>query len=160
MTNKCGSCSACCRVYAIPQLQKSAHDWCKHCVIGESCKIYEARPQVCVEFECMWLQSQSLEPRERWDVSLRPDKSKVVFGPSSHEKVIAVTTMPNAKDAWKRPAIKALIDRLIASGLFVVVGAPASTERTLFGPRGSKTVQMTEPDENGMQWSTDKELRM
>lgn len=155
MTNHCGSCTACCRVFDIPQLEKPAGAWCQHCDIGKGCKIYEARPQPCVEFECLWLISQKREDkREQLPASLRPDRCKVVFAPSTDETVMAALTMPHAPDAWRRPAVRSMIDTLVKLNAFsVVCGAPRSTRRTMVDADGEHEVQMTEPDENGMQWN-------
>jgi len=45
---------------------------------------------------------------------------------------------------------------MIASGMRVVVGPPASIRKTMLDERGEREVEMTEPDENGMQWSVTK----
>lgn len=152
--NKCGTCTACCRVYAIPAVGTKAGEWCKHCDIGKGCKVYADRPPVCVEFACMWLQSQRHAPLP---IELRPDKSKVVFNMSTNPKIVTATTMPGAPDAWQKPAVMKLIKGLNAIGLAVTIGPPAALKQLLLGPDGSReVVEMTEPDENGMQWSKDR----
>lgn len=149
--NKCGSCTACCKVYAIPQINKPAGDWCTHCAIGKGCKIYTRRPATCIDFECLWLQSQRHAPLP---VELRPDKSKIVFNMSTNPKIITAVTMPGADDAWQRPAVRKLIDRILKGGVAVSIG-PARTmvQRVLLPNGATKMVEMTEPDENGVQWS-------
>jgi hypothetical protein len=80
--------------------------------------VYEQRPQRCVEFECLWLQSQKREnPRERLGPSLRPDKCKVVFSNSTNGNPACVfaTTMPGAPLA-QQPVVLDLIERLTRSG--------------------------------------------
>lgn len=154
--NHCGSCTACCRVFDIPQVQKPAGVWCQHCDIGKGCKIYEARPQPCVEFECLWLLSQKREdPNEHLPASLRPDRCKVVFAPSTDENVMAALTMPGTPMAWQRKDVRALINRLVNnnSGMGVVAGAARSTTRTMIDKDGEHEVRMTEPDADGMQWN-------
>lgn len=72
---ECGACSACC--YAIPvrdaALRKAGHRLCPH--QGErGCGIYEARPESCREFRCMWLGG--------WGrLSDRPDRLGLVVEP-------------------------------------------------------------------------------
>jgi len=156
MTNHCGSCTACCRVFDIAELKKPAGKWCDHCAIGNGCTIYDVRPKACVEFECLWLLSQKREnPRERLPLVLRPDKSKVVFAPSTNESVIAALTMPGAPLAWERPDVRGLIDALVKGpGDFsVVAGAPGALDRTVINRDGTHPVRMTPPDENGMQFN-------
>lgn len=154
MAGDCGSCTACCRVYAIPSLDKPAGKWCEHCAIGEGCKVYETRPALCVDFQCLWLMSQSKDaplPAE-----LRPDRCKVVFSPTTNPDIMAGITMPGAPDAWRRKAARDLIDTMVKNKYRVVIGPPASLTKTMIDHRGEREVEMTEPDENGMQWSVTK----
>lgn len=156
MSNLCGECSACCRAFNIPKLNKPAGKWCDHCIIGKSCDIYETRPQVCVEFECFWLQSQKRRPEEQMSLALRPDKCKVILSTSTNERVIAATTMPGDPTAWRRPEVMTVIRNIVRQGYAVVVGGSMSTKRTLFDARGAREVTLSEPDENGVQWGKDE----
>ena len=155
MTNHCGTCTACCRVFDVPQVKSPAGEWCTHCAIGKGCKIYEARPEPCVTFTCLWLQSQQREdPREHMPVSLRPDKSKVVLATTTNPNVISAVTLPGSPTAWRRPDVRAVINALVKDGVFgVVVGAPASTTRTMVDRDGEHEVRLTEPDATGMQYN-------
>jgi hypothetical protein len=155
MTNHCGSCTACCRVFDIPQLSKPAGKWCQHCDIGKGCKIYDDRPKPCVEFECLYFQSQKREnPSERLPLSLRPDNCKVVFAPSTNEEVLAALTMPGSPTAWRRSDVRNLIDKIVKhNNMAVVCGAARSTRRTLVAQDGEHDVYLTEPDENGIQYN-------
>ena len=57
MNNReCGDCNMCCKLPNInnPKNFKKDYTWCKHCEIGVGCKIYELRPKVCKDFQCMW----------------------------------------------------------------------------------------------------------
>lgn len=156
MAGDCGSCTACCRVYAIPALDKPAGKWCQHCAIGNGCRIYEERPALCVDFKCLWLQSQSREDkRERLPDELRPDRCKVVFSPSTNPDIMAAITMPGAPLAWQREPVRGLIETMVTNDYRVVVGPPASTRKIMITHRGEREVEMTEPDENGMQWSVE-----
>tara|TARA_R110000787_G_scaffold70330_1_gene156424 strand:- start:219 stop:869 length:651 start_codon:yes stop_codon:yes gene_type:complete len=57
----CGDCTLCCKLVPVPALQKEGHEWCKHCAIGEGCKIYKDRPLDCQGFECFWHAGLTLE---------------------------------------------------------------------------------------------------
>jgi hypothetical protein len=155
MAGLCGSCTACCRVYAIPEIRKPAGTWCTHCAIGEGCKVYEARPTLCVEFKCLWLQSQAR--KEPLADELRPDRCKVVFSPTINEdgknNGLAAITMPGMPDAWRKGAARRLIDNAVSNGLTVIAGPPATTRKVSIDKYGEREVAMTAPDENGMQWS-------
>ena len=147
----------CCRVYAIPDLDKPAGKWCQHCAIGHGCEIYANRPKLCVDYECLWLQSQSRpDPRNRLPADLRPDRCKVVFSPTTDPTIMAAITMPGVSDAWRKGAARKLIEALTKGGVCVSVGPPASKRRVNVTSKGEREVEMSEPDENGMQWSIAK----
>ena len=156
--NHCGTCTACCRVFAIPEIKKAAGVWCKSCTVGVGCQIYEQRPKPCVEFECLYLQARTRDDiRDHLPDELRPDRCKVVFHPTTDPEVMAATTMPDSPDAWRRKPVKKLIDRMVAAGYRVAVGGPASATRTLITSTGERTQRMTPPDENGMQFNIQEE---
>ena len=159
MKNHCGNCTACCKVFNIPELDKPAGKWCDHCKIGSGCKIYEERPEICSDFKCLWLESQN-HPNEQLSPGLRPDKCKIVFSPTTNPKIISATIDKNYPLAWKEGEAFELIKFIAKEGGAVVVGYPNAPKRTMIkrdlDKIIAKEVQMTEPDENGMQWSKDE----
>lgn len=57
---ECGTCSVCCMLPQITELDKPVNVPCQHLksdltVIGQ-CSIYERRPGSCSNFECLWRQ--------------------------------------------------------------------------------------------------------
>ena len=55
MTRKCGTCRECCIALEVKSVDKPAGKFCKHlCRVG--CGIYEARPDECREYNCLWLE--------------------------------------------------------------------------------------------------------
>jgi hypothetical protein len=139
-------------VFAIPEFKKPAGKWCEHCAIGIGCTIYEKRPRVCADFTCVWLESFSHTP-DGLPEEARPDKCKVVFSATTKDGLISGTLMPGHPDAWRRGAANWMIARMVEGGLSVVVGLPGSTSKTMIDKYGEREVQVTEPDERGMQWS-------
>lgn len=74
---ECGSCTACCTVFDVSELEKGMFETCKHvCEVG--CAIYEDRPEPCRAFRCQWLRGL-LEVDGTIDPALRPDACGVVF---------------------------------------------------------------------------------
>ena len=69
----CGSCSMCCYLpsFEVGEWKKPENQWCRHCS-GNSCNIYAERPELCQEFECMWLMCTILG--DHW----YPKKSKII----------------------------------------------------------------------------------
>jgi len=79
--NHCGSCSLCCKVKSIGELDKPMNTWCRHCDKGKGCRIYDtaAKPPSCTEYNCLWLETQKFEDASlRLPERFRPDRTRVV----------------------------------------------------------------------------------
>jgi hypothetical protein len=104
----------CCRLPAIPQMlrgwvnyfavgnsgdSKSLPVLCRHCEPGRGCMIYEARPPVCRQYVCAWLDG-------RLPASWRPlDSGLVVSFHRAPKDTIArceIFVDPADPDRWKR----------------------------------------------------------
>ena len=72
MSRQCGECSLCCKTNRIDELESPAGQWCKHCTPGDGCGLHIDRPQVCRNFECLWLGGM-------FDEDMRPDRIGVLF---------------------------------------------------------------------------------
>lgn len=63
----CGSCSLCCTVLRVDELQKLGGVPCsKLGAAGEGCSIHATRPGICRRYRCLWLQGR-LEAGDRPD---------------------------------------------------------------------------------------------
>lgn len=102
----CGTCTMCCKLLHIRELDKPAGVWCRSCNPGEGCTIYATRPQVCRDFECMWLQEECIPE------SLRPDKSHVILWVDETGDKLFVSVDPNYPDAWKNKEMRELLDTM------------------------------------------------
>lgn len=52
----CGTCSLCCKLRCVRELNQSIDTWCKHASPGRcGCLIYPDRPSSCRGFICGWL---------------------------------------------------------------------------------------------------------
>lgn len=71
MSKVCGTCTLCCKLMYILELEKPGNRWCQHCTPGKGCNIYDAKPRSCSDFMCLWLNSDL--PDE-----FRPDKIHIV----------------------------------------------------------------------------------
>jgi len=69
----CGTCSLCCKLMHIVELNKPMGQWCPNCLKSGGCKIYETRPNECRDFDCEWL--RNAEVSEEW----QPLRSKMVL---------------------------------------------------------------------------------
>ena len=83
----CGACTLCCKLIAVPELEKPVDTWCAHCDrAGGGCRVFGTpkRPKACGEWECVWLQSQSnSDPGKRLAPELRPDRTHVILTPGT-----------------------------------------------------------------------------
>lgn len=76
----CGSCTMCCKLMGVPELDKPPGEWCKHCDPKVGCTIYDDRPESCKDFECLWLQAQSREVKSMlMGPGLKPNQCKGVI---------------------------------------------------------------------------------
>lgn len=111
----CGTCTACCKIMAIDELEKPASVWCHHCEIAKGCKIYESRPDSCRKFKCLWLTDPRLPD------SMRPDKTKAVFHVEKDKGRLKVNVDPDRPDAWKVGLTKQYIDLVRTAGVDVLI---------------------------------------
>ena len=94
MPRECGTCTMCCKVMGIKEIDKPSGQWCPHCLPGRGCAIYSDRPSECRTFNCDWLQAEALGPE--W----KPEKSKIVLV-SRYGRLVAYVD-PATPAAWKK----------------------------------------------------------
>jgi hypothetical protein len=122
----------CCKVYRIEDLDKPAGKWCAHCVIGSGCKTYDDRPQQCRDFNCVWLQDDTLP------LSWKPDASKIVFSIYPTTGFVYGQVDASSPFAWQKEpyisGLRAWSERLLQERrhLLIFVG----TNATLIMPPG------------------------
>jgi len=99
----------CCKLMAIPALEKPANSWCPKYVMKKGCGDYGGRPQACRAFECLYLTADALP--EAW----RPDKAKFMIWSGREGRRLIVDVDPANPMAWRQPPyyaqIKAWSDR-------------------------------------------------
>jgi len=113
----CGTCTLCCRLPDIDDLNKPADEWCRHCVAGQGCSIYQYRPMLCRDFVCHWLTREGLG--DEW----APQRSHLmVYGEGQQ---ITVLADPDYPDLWRHPPympqFKAWASNAEARGGYVIV---------------------------------------
>ena len=104
----CGSCSMCCKVFRVVEVDKKPGQWCRHIIHGRGCGIHATRPSICRTFFCWYLQNAQLGPE--W----KPEKAKFVLYTEMKGKRIVVATDPSAPAAWRKPAYYPQIKRWAA----------------------------------------------
>lgn len=91
----CDTCTMCCKILSIKDLEKPQGQWCSHCNIGKGCKIYDLRPEECKTFYCGYLSWVMVN--EWWF----PAKCKMVIVSELDGNRIAVHVDPARPNAWK-----------------------------------------------------------
>src|SRR5258708_36396047 len=69
----CGTCTLCCKAVGVVEIAKPGGVWCRHCVSGKRCTVYETRYVSCRTFYCEWMVQKALGPE--W----KPDRAKFVL---------------------------------------------------------------------------------
>lgn len=113
----CGNCTLCCKVLAVPELEKPADVPCKH--IGKGCSIYEDRPQSCRDVECLWLLTRNRVMNVTMPASTRPDRCGVVV--TAHEGYVVLHVDPDKPaDSGNKPPIQPVMSKLLHRGIRVL----------------------------------------
>ena len=99
----CGTCSLCCKVAAIKELDKPAGVWCQHARPGQGCSIHGRHPRDCETFRCGWLEMDALG--EDW----KPINSKFVLRLDEDLRRLIVSNDPAHPAAWKKPSFYKVI---------------------------------------------------
>ena len=115
----CGGCTLCCKVYALPALEKPPGVWCRHCEPGKGCKIHDALPERCRLFNCLWLSDGKLP--DEW----RPDRAKFVLSIHPTNGFVYGQVDPGSPAAWRRApyfaGLKAMAKALLAERRHVLM---------------------------------------
>lgn len=109
----CGSCTLCCKVMKVNELDKPVGQWCKHCVTTNGCQIYPDRPQSCRDFQCLWLQGHLPED---W----KPNKIKTVLW-MEQDEVLMWHEDPNGPETSRHGETAETLQRMVEAGAVVVI---------------------------------------
>jgi hypothetical protein len=101
----CGSCSLCCKVFSVPDVDSPRSVLCQHCIPGKGCSIHASRPAICRNFYCNWLLIETLEPE--W----QPEQAKMVLQTIAFSDALGLVVHvdPDFPDNWRLPPYYARI---------------------------------------------------
>lgn len=115
----CGSCTLCCYMPDIEELDKPANIFCRHCIPGAGCSAYEARPATCRDFLCAWMSDTLLG--DAWE----PSRCHMMVYRQGRQ--ITVLVDPEHPRAWLREPYRGQLYRWArearAEGGYVIVYA-------------------------------------
>jgi hypothetical protein len=135
----CGSCSLCCKLLAIDELDKPAGRWCRHCRPGRGgCSIYADRPDVCRGFHCGWLDGvvgNYWYPLRSHLVLTRgdPDDRRDQYGRPVSWHLIYVD--PDYPEIWRREPYWTELRRWVLMGLRGAADGSARWTAVMVGAR-------------------------
>lgn len=100
----------CCKTFAIPELEKSAQQWCRHVVQGQGCGIHPTRPEVCRLFFCHWLRNPHLGPE--W----KPDRARFLMFTEMGGRRLVVAPDAGSPSVWRKQPFYAQFKRWAVAG--------------------------------------------
>jgi hypothetical protein len=92
----CGTCTLCCKVAAVEEMNKPNGAWCSHCKSGSGCTIYDRRPPSCRSFYCQWMLEKGLGPE--W----KPERAKFAMVKTEGGRRLTALVDPGFPSAWRR----------------------------------------------------------
>jgi uncharacterized protein len=112
----CGSCSLCCKLLRVLELDKPANEWCDFCNPGHGgCSIYDSRPSICRGYYCGWMLSSGVG--DEW----YPLTCHMILSIGRIDGVQMVTVTVDGKYplVWREPKYHQQLVRMAHGGLKV-----------------------------------------
>lgn len=117
MNRRCGSCTACCKILPVVELNKPALTRCAHQRHGKGCTIYPDRPMSCRLWSCLWLSDEATARLSRPDIShyvIDPVPDYVTAqkddGTSEDWPVMQIWVDERHPHAHRDPALREMLD--------------------------------------------------
>jgi len=137
---ECGRCILCCKIMAVPQIDKPELTWCKYLDRRRKyCKKYDVRPKACREFNCLWLMGMFGENDS-------PENTNVVFSVNNPkgDLIQCIIAFELYAGAANEGRAKRIIQRVVLKGVPVII--VYGDGRNLLLPDGVKIEQVIETD--------------
>lgn len=120
----CGACNLCCKLLAVPDINKPARMLCWWTGVHGGCQRQSEKASdpallACAQFKCLWLASQTHENEEYHQPrAMRPDITHVVIGPYDREDdtLIYVQVDPEHPSAWKKEPVASYLRGIMDRG--------------------------------------------
>jgi hypothetical protein len=139
MKRRCGSCTLCCKLLPVQELNKKANERCRHQRLT-GCRIYLDRPVSCRVWSCRWLIEDVQLPRPDrtgYVIDLMVDFVIVDEGPPKGEQRIPVMQVwcdPDRPNAWRTPELRAYIEKWAEEGTATIIRFSNVEAITVFAP--------------------------
>jgi len=142
-TRKCGSCTLCCKMLPVRELDKGANERCKF-QRHTGCTVYhkEGMPLSCYYWNCRWLTGEDTHDLHRPDrshyvIDAVPDYIAIVdnaTGESHNLEVVQIWCDPAHRDAHRDPVLRAYLYRRAEEGIAALVRFSASEALNIMAP--------------------------
>lgn len=140
-TKTCGSCSLCCKVLRVDELEKPMGVWCAHFKAETGCGIHGSHPPSCNNYQCLWILSPTM-PDE-----VRPDRCKVVMTIDDGGHRIIARADPAHPNAWRQEPVYCQLKRWAKDYWFKGRGIWAMTGKHMWLITPDQDIDLGEPDE-------------
>lgn len=140
----CGSCTLCCKLVPVRELDKKAGQRCQHQSHAKGCKVYQrpGMPMSCSLWSCRWLTQAdtaglSRPDRSHYVIDMMPDFVSVLdhaTGQRMSIEVIQIWIDPNFPDAHRDPALRAYLEEYGKRGIMALVRYNSETAISLIPP--------------------------
>ncbi len=125
MTSKCGTCTLCCKLLPVAEIDKGANTVCFYQRYFKGCSIYHERPSSCRTWSCLWLTDRSFSHFKRPDIShyvLDPSPDYVTVIDSGTQRSVKVSVLqiwvdPKYPDAHRDPKLRDYLESVKMIGL-------------------------------------------
>ena len=113
--NQCGSCTLCCEILPIPEIQKPENVLCQNCTKNSGCNIYSSRPKSCIDFKCLFIETDMVE-------ELRPNKCNIIFEKIT-ETIYLGTRQKDNLENWNTVPVKNYMKSLNEKGISIILSS-------------------------------------
>lgn len=131
---ECGTCTLCCELLPIKQLNKHHSKLCEFC-INDSCSIYPTRPEECKNFKCLFL-NRELPSK------LRPDQTHIIFEKIDDVDAYLMLVDPKYPEAYKANIVESFCLQLLDEGYSILLSSFSDKPKRLRTPIGIRTQDM------------------
>lgn len=155
----CEGCTMCCILLPVVEIQKPPKNMshlvqpvvtinkppniiCDHCEVGceIGCKIYENRPKMCVDFQCLWILHDDMGE------DLKPSNCNVIFEKIRHTEIYLALVHFEQLDAWQEKPARDYIQVLNDKGFPLIVTSYTRAPKTIFLPKEGWTEEQVKAE--------------
>lgn len=139
---QCGTCTLCCKLMPVEEIDKKANTRCKHQTFAKGCKVYStpSMPSSCKMWNCRWIVSDDTADLPRPDrahyvIDMVPDFITVGQHDANTRVDVVVVWVDRAfPDAHRDPNLRAYLARRGEEGYAALIRYNSSEGFVLFPP--------------------------